>query len=125
MIAYAQDHNNHLPNAAKWEEALAPYNTEHVPVVLKSPWGKAPHRIAMNKYLSGLDLSTIPSNVILLYEKQTTEKSAHGSPNEALDASSNPAIGCVGGWTGYGHYGCGNSSDFALSSDPKAMGLTQ
>jgi len=84
MTNYLLAHNNHLPNASCWEEAIKPYWNKGIPfsVALDAAPGDPPHRLAMNKKLSGVDLNALDNShqVVWLYEAVSSKKDTSGDP---------------------------------------------
>lgn len=93
LLAYAEDHKNHLPNTAHWREAIRPYLRpgKRLVVCLDAKLGDG---YAMEPRLSKIDLDTLenPSETILLYETDAPDqkprppltKTRHGAPNIAF-----------------------------------------
>lgn len=88
-ILFSEAHHNHLPNASHWEDALKPYwpktlsgKAAPFSVVLYAPPGAEPHRLAMNKKLSGISINKIANieETVLFYETASTQQNASGDP---------------------------------------------
>lgn len=83
-IEYAQDHNNHFPDAGRWEQELTPYLADnsypasgdiiHPP----APVGGRPRQFSLNPALSGKLIAQVdnPANTWLFYESLSTTSSA-------------------------------------------------
>lgn len=69
IIAYAQNHDGHLPDANRWCDLIMEYKKDLKKDSFKHPllenWEC---NFAYNKNLSGLKLSEIPNDVVLLFE---------------------------------------------------------
>jgi hypothetical protein len=75
---YALDHGGRLPDAGKWVDEITPYLSN--PGALKCPPDStAASNYAMNSALSGMKLSDVSDNRVLLYESSTTEKNVSGT----------------------------------------------
>lgn len=92
LLAYAEGHKNHLPDAAHWREAIRPYLKPGDD--LGCPEVKSGDGYAMEPRLSKIDLDTLdnPSETILLYETDAPDQkprppftqTRHGAPNIAF-----------------------------------------
>jgi len=92
LLIYAEEHKNHLPDAAHWREELRPYLKPGDN--LGCPEVKSGDGYAMEPRLSKTDLDTLenPSETILLYETDAPDqkprppltKTRHGAPNIAF-----------------------------------------
>ena len=84
MGDYALAHHDLLPKASHWEEAIRPYWEKDIPfsVALFAPQGQRPHRLAMNKQLSGVYTTKIEryDATVMLYEAISNHKNANGDP---------------------------------------------
>lgn len=87
MGDYALAHHDHLPSANHWEEAIHPYWDKNIPfsLALSVPRGQKPHRLAMNKQLSGVDTTKMEhySDTIMLYETVSDRRNASGNPTSS------------------------------------------
>jgi prepilin-type processing-associated H-X9-DG protein len=93
LLIYAEEHKNHLPDAAHWREAIRPYLKPGKPLVVCLD-AKIGDGYAMEPRLSKIDLDTLenPSETILLYETDAPDqkprppltKTRHGAPNIAF-----------------------------------------
>jgi hypothetical protein len=69
MVKYAENNSGHLPDANQWCDSLMGYNKTLTRQNFKHPRMKEYDcNIAFNKYLSGLKLSEIPEDTVLLFE---------------------------------------------------------
>ena len=84
MTGYLLAHDNRLPDATRWEEAIKPYWDKGIPfsVALDAAPGDKPHRLAMNRKLSGMKLNNLDSQrqVVVLYEAVSSKKDTIGDP---------------------------------------------
>jgi hypothetical protein len=103
-VNYIQAHH-HLPDAARWENAIKPYWPKNVPfnVTLKAYPGHPHRRLAMNRNLSDVRLDKIdnPSNTVLYFETNTAQRNASGLPPSSILAPhsgrTEPVYVCVDG----------------------------
>lgn len=91
VLAYAKEHNGHLPNAATWQDDIAPYYQrlydkvkseklpkQMMPVAPGEPlqcvWGPRKTGLAFNTDVSGLEIAKIkdPDTTVLLFEADQT-----------------------------------------------------
>lgn len=92
LLSYAEEHKNHLPDAAHWREAIRPYLEPGEN--LGCPEVKSGDGYAMEPRLSKMDLDTLenPAETILLYETDAPDQkprppltqTRHGAPNIAF-----------------------------------------
>ncbi len=89
LVQYAGDHNNKLPDAHHWEDALRPYwdhgrgrFSEELPV---PPSLKLEHRLAMNISCSGRNLNDLTSKDTILYETISDHPNTYGVPSRLPD----------------------------------------
>jgi hypothetical protein len=69
MVKYAESNSGHLPDANQWCDSLMRYDKSLTKQNFKHPRRKEYDcNIAFNKYLSGLKLSEIPKDAVLLFE---------------------------------------------------------
>ncbi len=87
---YAQDHNDHYPDAGRWEQELAPYFDASDGDILHppAPMGGTPRRFSLNPALSGKAMTQIaePGNIWMFYESVSRMPSA----SDDLDYWPNP-----------------------------------
>jgi len=103
-IEYAQDHNEHYPDAGKWEQELQPYLAlnsmpDYSDIVHpKAPIGGMPRRFSLNPALSGKSLTLIsdPTDTWLFYESLSPSASASDNllffPKPDKNSASNSAV---------------------------------
>ncbi|WP_309712528.1 hypothetical protein [Armatimonas sp.] len=92
LLAYAEEHKNHLPDAAHWREAIRTYLKPGKLVVCLD--AKIGDGYAMEPRLSKVNLDALenPPETILLYETDAPDqkprppltKTRHGAPNIAF-----------------------------------------
>jgi hypothetical protein len=73
LLKYAKSNNNRLPLSENWCDALTQYNPEITRLLLKRSVNESPEiknrcYFVFNKNLSGCDINSISSKVILLFE---------------------------------------------------------
>ncbi|MGO8669887.1 MAG: hypothetical protein ACLQVD_00725 [Capsulimonadaceae bacterium] len=82
---YAIDHDNKLPDAHHWEDALRPYwHTKwgkFSSVLPVFPWLTQKHRLAMNIRCSGRDQDDISTTDTVLYETISDHPNTFGVPS--------------------------------------------
>jgi len=83
MLLFADEHNEKLPNADSWAEAIQPYLKSHEVLRCPSDSSDAETSYAMNPALSGKSLGLISdsSNTVLLYETGYEDNPRHNGGN--------------------------------------------
>lgn len=76
MMMYAQDHENRLPPANRWCDAINPYTRNQA--IFKCPADKAKYSYAMNFNLSKRAITAIPNpaKTVMLFESTQGRKNA-------------------------------------------------
>ena len=103
-IQYAQDNNEHYPDAGRWEQEIRPYlalssmsgyrDIIHPP----APIGGVPRQFSLNPALSGKALAQVkdPTDTWLFYESLSPNTSASDNlaffPNAAENSGANSAV---------------------------------